>query len=101
MKTVAGLVLMVIWFYHLATGAVAAAAIYRIWPERQLKFVRYTLLHLLAPIVDSLGAVVCLLLAQDVRFTWKFAISLFAFMLLRDVVRLPLMLYLLRGPSKR
>lgn len=101
MKTVLVYALTVIWCYHLATGVAAWAAAYRIWPERRNQFVKLTMIHLHAAVFDAVGAFVCLLLAQGVKFTWKFTITLFAFVLLRDLVRLPLILYILRGPRKR
>lgn len=91
--------MVVLWFIHLAVGAGAGYAIFRIWPERGIPFVRFTLIHLLACVLDALMAVTLLLLAKDVHLTWKFAIALFAFGLARDCVRLPLILYILRPPA--
>lgn len=100
MKTVAAYLFIAIWCYHLAIGVAAWAAAYRIWPERHNLFVKYTMIHLHAAMFDALGAIVALFLAQGVKFTWKFSIGIFGFMLLRDMVRLPLVLYILRGPRK-
>lgn len=96
MKLAGTWIFFAIWLYHLATGVVAGVAIFRIWPERANLFVRYTLIHLHAAVFDALGALVCLLLAKDVVFTWKFTIAVFSAMLIRDIVRAPLLLYILR-----
>lgn len=101
MKLTAAWIFVAIWFYHLIVGIGSWAAAYRIWPERQNKFVRYTMYHLHAAVFDALGAIVCVFLAKDVRLTWKFSIAMFAFIFIRDSVRLPLVLYILRGPRKR
>lgn len=100
MKTFAACTFVAIWFYHLLTGAGAWAAAYRIWPDRDNQFVRYTMIHLHAAMFDAIGAIVCLFLAKEVKFTWKFSVAIFTFMLIRDLVRLPLILYILRGPRR-
>lgn len=93
-------VFVVIWFYHLSIGAAAGAAIYRIYPERKNEFIKYTMIHLHAAVFDAIGAIVCVFLANGVQFTWKFTIAIFASMLVRDLVRLPLVLFILRGPGR-
>ena len=99
MKTFALWFFVVIWFYHLVVGAGAGFAAWRLWPERKIRFVKYTMIHLHAAILDSLSAIVLLFLAKGVHLTWKFSAALFAFTVMRDCVRLPLIFYVMRGPK--
>jgi hypothetical protein len=47
--------------------------------------------------LTGLAAAVLLFLARGVKFTWKFSLALFAFMLLWNATSLPLVLFALRG----
>lgn len=101
MKTVAAWIFVVIWFYHLIVGAGAGFAAWRLWPERSIRFIKFTMIHLHAAIIDSLMAIVLVFMAHNVKLTWKFSVAWFAFTAARDTVRLPLVLYVIRGPSDR
>lgn len=98
-KTIFIYLFVVIWLGHLITGAGAGFAAYRIWPERKLKFVLFTMIHLHAAMLDSISAIVLLFVSKGVVFTWRFSIVLFGFAFIRDIVRLPLIMYVLRGPK--
>lgn len=94
-------VFVVVWFFHLGVGAASWAASVRIWRESDNKFVYFTMVHLHAAVFDAAGAIVLAFVAQGVIFTLKFGVVLFASALIRDVVRLPLVLYILIGPRRR
>jgi hypothetical protein len=100
-KRVAVWTFVIVWFLHLLIAAGAGYAAWRLWPERENKFVNYSMIHLHAAILDGLGAIVLLFLAVNVRFTWKFSLVFFSFALLRDVVRVPLIFYIIRGPQAK
>lgn len=51
-------------------------------------------------IVDVLSAIVLLFVAKGVVFTWKFATVMFVSTFICDLIRAPLILYLIRGPSQ-
>lgn len=51
-------------------------------------------------IIDVLSAVVLLFVARGVKLTWKFAAVMFVSTFLSDIVRAPLILYLIKGPTK-
>lgn len=99
-RRVATWTFVVIWFVHLIIGAGAGYAAWRLWPDRANTFVRLTMVHLHAAIVDAVGGVVLIFLAANVRFTWKFSLAFFAFAFMRDIVRMPLILYVIRGPKR-
>ncbi len=90
---------VIVWFLHLLIAAGAGYAAWRLWPERENKFVNFTMIHLHAAIVDGLSAIVLIFLATSVVFTWKFSLALFSLALIRDIVRAPLIFYIIRGPS--
>ncbi|HEX5704851.1 MAG TPA: hypothetical protein VFX97_16760 [Pyrinomonadaceae bacterium] len=98
-RQVAAWTFVAIWFVHLLVGAGAGYAAWRLWPNRENAFVKLTMVHLHAAIVDAIGGVVLIFLATNVRFTWKFSLGFFAFALARDIVRMPLILYIIRGPK--
>src|SRR5947207_655819 len=98
-RRVATYAFVVVWFFHLIVGVGAGYAIWKIWPERRNKFVEFTSIHLNAAVVDALAAIVMLFMAQNVRFTWKFSIAIFAAAFLRDLFRVPLIFYVIRGPG--
>lgn len=98
-KRVATFTFVIVWVFHLVVGIGAMYAEYRIWPERRNKFVEYTSIHLNAAITDAIVAFVLIFMSQNVRFTWKFSLTMFAGAFLRDVFRVPLIFYAIRGPS--
>lgn len=91
-------VFVAIWLFHLVVGIASWAAAFRIYESGGNRFVRWTMVHLHAAVIDAVGAVVMIFVARQVHFNWAFAITMFASALLRDIVRLPLLLYILRGP---
>lgn len=98
-RRVAAWSFVTVWFIHLIVGAGAVYAAIRLWPDNRNAFIRYTAIHLFAVMLDALSAIVLIFMAVNVRFTWKFSIAFFAFGLTRDAVRLPLILYIIRGPQ--
>lgn len=80
----------------------AVAAWLRVWPKRLDEHGRKdTLAYLLtlslsALPIEALMAVVLVFMVKGVRFTWKFSIVLFVFMIAADLVRLPLIIYLIK-----
>ena len=57
------------------------------------------MIHLHAAMLDSLSAIVLVFLAKGVHLTWKFSTVWFALTAIRDMVRLPLIFYVMRGPK--
>lgn len=97
MKLVVTYVMVIVWFFHLLVGAGGVFAIIRLWPERQIDFIKFTMIHLHAVVLDALMAIFLLFMARNVQLTWKFSIAWFIFTLARDIVRLPLILWLFLG----
>lgn len=91
--------LILVWLLQLATGFGAGYAAFRLWPDRSNLFARYTMIHLHATMLITLAAVVLLLMTKGVRFTRPFTYALFGFMAVWNIVSLPLILFVIRGPK--
>lgn len=96
-KYAGGLTMVILWFLHLAVGAGAAFAIMRLWYHRRNPLIKRMALYMHAAPIGILTAVVLLFMARGITLTWKFTITLFAGTLLADMLRLPFILYVLRG----
>lgn len=99
MRTFVTLLFVIIWFIHLILGVGAGYAALRLWYGRHHPLIKWVGLYMNAFIIDVLSAVVLLFMAKGVVFTWKFATVMFVATFLSDIVRAPLILYLIRGPS--
>jgi hypothetical protein len=98
-KSIATWIFVVIWFGHVALGAGAGYAALRLWYSRHHPLIGRLGLYINAFIIDVLSAIVLLFVARGVTLTWKFATVMFVSTLLSDVIRAPLILYLIRGPA--
>ena len=92
-------IFVVIWFLHLAVGAGAGYAALRLWRARRNPFIWRTGLYLCAMVVDLFASILLVFMARDVRFSWKFTIVMFAAAVIEDMIRLPLIIYVLKGPE--
>jgi len=95
--------LIVVWFFHLTVGGMAGVAAWlRVWTRRyddegKKDRLAYALTYSLSALpLDSLMAIVLVFMARGVKFTWKFTIVLFAFTLVEDLIRLPLIVLLIK-----
>lgn len=92
-----GLFILCVWLLRLAMGAASAAAVFRIWPERRLKFIKYTAIHLHAAIIDSLFAVAIIFIADDLKvLSWRLNLMWGIAIIAQEASRFPLLLYVLR-----
>lgn len=90
---------VIIWFINFALGAGAGWAAVRLWYFRHQPLIKWMGVYITAFIVDVIGAVVLLFVAKGVVLTWKFSTVMFTSTLLSNVLRAPLIIYLIRGPS--
>lgn len=100
MKTFVSLLFVIIWFIHLILGVGAGYATLRLWRSRHHPLMKWVGLYMNAFIVDVLSAIVLVFVAKGVVFTWKFTTVMFVSTFICDVIRAPLILYLIRGPSE-
>jgi len=100
MRTIVTLLFVVIWFIHLILGFGAGYAALRLWHSRHHPLIKWVGLYMNAFIIDVLSAIVLLFVLRGVVLTWKFSAVLFVSTLLSDVLRAPLILYLIKGPTK-
>lgn len=100
MRSFVTLLFVIIWFIHLILGFGAGYAALRLWYGRHHPLIKWVGLYIIAFIIDVLSAIVLLFMAKGVILTWKFATVMFVSTFLGDVVRAPLILYLIRGPSE-
>lgn len=90
--------IILVWLLQLATGCGAGYAAYRLWPDRSNFFARNAMIHLHATMLITLAAVALLLVSRGVKFTRPFTYVLFGFMAAWNLVSLPLILFVIRGP---
>jgi hypothetical protein len=100
MSTTVTLFFVAVWFIHLTLGIGAGYATLRLWRSRHYPLIKWLALYMNAFIIDVLSAIVLLFVAKDVILTWKFAGVLFVSTLMSDIVRAPLIVYLIKGPAK-
>lgn len=96
MKQVALWSFVVVWFFHLAVGAGGGYAILRLWPNRNNPLIRWLAIFMHATPIGALVSIVLVFFAKGVHLTWKFALAWFIGTFLMDLVRLPLIFYLVR-----
>lgn len=101
MNSVATWVMVVIWFLHLAIAAGAGYAVIRLWPYRRNTLIRHMATYMFAAPITALTSIVMTFMAKGITLNWKFAVTWFAGTFLADVVRVPFILYLLKGSSGR
>lgn len=99
MKTVTTWVFVIIYLIHLILGIGAGYAALRLWYSRHVPLIKWVGLYINAFIIDVLSAIVLLFVARGVKLTWKFSAVMFISTLLSDIVRAPLIIYLIRGPE--
>lgn len=99
--------MVVLWFLHLTVGGMAGVAAWlRVWSKRVDEygnrdlFAVWLTVSLSALPAESITAVLLLFMARGVTLTWKFTITLFAGTLIADLMRVPLITYLIK-PKKQ
>lgn len=100
MNKVLVLIFVLIYIVHLALGAGAGYAALRLWPARHHPLVWRVIVYMHGFIVEAATSVVLLFVARGTFFTQSFAIVLFTGMLIGDVVRAFLIVYLIKGPAE-
>lgn len=98
-RTAATIFFVLIWFSHLALGIGAGWAAVRLWYFRHHPLIRWVGVYITAFIVDVLSSVVLVFVARGVKLTWKFSTVMFVSALMCNVLRAPLIFYLIRGPQ--
>jgi hypothetical protein len=93
------ILIILAWLFQLATGCGAGYAAYRLWPDRKEVFARNVMVHMHATMIVSLAAVTLLFVSKGVHLTRLFTYTLFGFMTAWNLVSLPLILFVIRGPK--
>lgn len=101
MKTVALWVFVVIWFVNLVLGVGAGYAALRLWYSRHHPLISRLGPYMLAFVVDVLASVVMVFINRGVRLTWKFTTVWFISTLISNVLRFPLVLFLIKGAPRK
>lgn len=91
---------VVYWFIHLGIGTGVGYAILRLWPNRRNVFVWRVAIYMHAAIIDVIQSIVLVFLAKGVTLTYKFWITWVVGSILMDAVRVPLIIYVIRGNGK-
>lgn len=92
-------VLVTYYFVHLAFSAGAAYVAVRLWRLRTNPMIWRLILYMHGLVIDGIAAIVLIFLARGMKWNWSFAIVFFSARFLEDVVRAPLILYLIVGPG--
>lgn len=88
-----------IWVIHLALGFGAGYAALRLWYSRHHPLIRWLGLYINAFIIDVCSAIVLIFVARGVQLTWKFSAVMFISTLISDILRAPLIFYLIKGQA--
>src|SRR5689334_10400222 len=99
MKTIALWFFVTIWFIHLILGVGAGYAALRLWYARHHPLVRWVGLYINGFIVEAITAITLIFVARGVHLTWKFSSVMFIGAFLGDLVRAPLIVFLIRGQT--
>lgn len=89
---------VVIWLVRFVLGIGAGYAALRLWDFRHHPVIGRVGLYINGFIIEAATAVVLLFVAQGVKLTWKFSLVMFIGAFLGDMVRAPLIIYLIKGP---
>jgi len=88
----------ILYFLHLVVATGGGYAVLRLWNDRRSgPFINKLTIYLSAIAVEGVETITLLFFAKDVKFTWPFTIVLFAFMILKDVIRFPLIFFIIKG----
>lgn len=98
-KAIITWVCIAIWLLHLVLGIGAGYSALRLWPSRQNPFIRRLMLYVQGFIIEVVTAVALVFVARGVHFTLTFTVVMFGGLLLGDLVRAPLIVYLMKGPN--
>lgn len=96
-KYVASVLFFLVWIFRLLVGAGSFYIVFgRLWRER-FRFIKLVKIYLCGAIIEAAGSIPLVLMSNTVVLNWRFSITLFTIMFFTDLVRLPLIFYLLRG----
>ena len=98
-RTVALIFFVLVWISQVALGIGAGWAAVRLWYFRHHPLIRWVGVYMSAFIVDVISAIVLLFVARGVVLTWKFSAVMFVSALVCNILRAPLIFYLIRGPE--
>lgn len=91
---------IIYWFIHLGIGTGVGYAILRLWANRHNPFVLRVGIYMHAAIIDVIQSIALVFLAKGITLTYKFWITWVIGSILMDIVRVPLIIYILRGNGK-
>lgn len=94
------ILIILAWLFQIVTGCGAGYAAFRLWRDRDNQFIRMTMISLHSIMLISLAVVVLLFVSKGVHFTPLFTYTLAIFMTLWNAAKLPLILYVIRGPRE-
>jgi len=100
MKQLGTLFFVIVYFLHLLLGAGAGYAALGLWPQRSNPLIGRLILYMQAAVIGVVLPILLVFMARGVTLTWTFTITWFVATLLMDVVRLPLVVYLIKPKAK-
>lgn len=98
-KYAGALTMVILYFVHLGIGAGTGFTILRLWYYRDNPLIKRMAIYMHAAPIMALTSIVLIFMAKGVTLTWKFSIIWFAGVLLADIVRLPFVVYMLKGDN--
>lgn len=93
------LTMVIVYFIHLGIGAGSGFTILRLWYHRSNPLIKRMAIYMHAAPIGALTAIVLLFMSRGITLTWKFTITLFVGTLIADLVRLPFVVYMLKGDN--
>ncbi len=100
MTRIAVTIYFLIWIFHILVGGGAGYAIVSLYNYRRNPFILRLAIYLNAAVIDFLTAILLLFFVKGVKIGWTFITIFFITMFLEDCTRLPLILYIFKGPGK-
>ena len=88
---------IVYWFIHLGIGVGVGYAILRLWSSRRNPFIWRVAIYMHAAIIDVIQSIVLVFMARGVKLTYKFWLTWIIGSILMDVVRIPFIIYVIKG----
>lgn len=91
---------IIYWFIHLGIGTGVGYAILRLWANRNNPFVWRVAIYMHAAIIDVVVSIALVFMAGEITLTYKFWITWVVGSVLMDAVRIPLVVYIIKGNGK-
>jgi hypothetical protein len=92
------LLLTAVWFFHVLLAAGAGYAVLRLWQHRHQQFINQLGKYMTGFVVEGAGWTAMLYVTAGQR-TWTVVLTWVISTLMADLPRIPLIMFIIRGPN--